>query len=648
MQPSLLPDLAHLPVTLSVFGVALLAIGLGVLAGARRVETALVSGWGIAACVTVLAGTLVPLPLEPVMLLLGGAGLAGLGWAVVSGARGTSALDWSMAGRVLLLAIPLLLLTEGAETVGWDDFSHWLPNLAYLCQHGHFPTLAEPSGSYHAGYPTALALPGYASWLMLGRLPESAALTWNLVLMLAAGASIARIIRARLVAPRGAPAAVESTAATEAGAERPRTIWASASAGLLLAGLACPSFVPKIFFSNMADPATASVLAVMGALVFQWWNDADSSGRARVAFEFALCGAALIDLRQANIALFLLLVLGAGFGMFWQGGRRGVAAWRTAAVALPVPLLTWALWGHYTAAEIPGGDMPLLPFAHWHWAEFPGALTSMGRVALAKTGLFTIVGALSVRAAFALRRNDALVPAQRGSLLCVVAVCLGNIAFLALAYLAVGGFSREEVAAAASFWRYASQTGPLAMLAVVIVMPTAWANSCRSGAAAACLLGLVTVLPVATVQYYRPDLSSGVPTLRRIAAAVDRQAARGQPVELVDVAGNGFAPLVARYQITIADAWPGIDSRPVSVVSGVHGIPADEMTRTRLKAPYVWLAEATPEAATLFGQPLHAGCSYLFRLERRQFAVIGAWAVSAPRQRSVQDRSSASTDGPCA
>lgn len=67
MQPSLLPDLAHLPVTLSVFGVALLAIGLGALAGARRAETALVSGWGIAAFVTVLAGTFLRLPLPPVM-----------------------------------------------------------------------------------------------------------------------------------------------------------------------------------------------------------------------------------------------------------------------------------------------------------------------------------------------------------------------------------------------------------------------------------------------------------------------------------------------------------------------------------------------------------------------------------------------------
>jgi hypothetical protein len=396
---------------------------------------------------------------------------------------------------------------------------------------------------------------------------------------------------------------------------------------LLLAGLACPTFVPKIFFSNMADAATASVLAVMGALVFQWWNDAGSTGRARLAFAFALCGAVLMDLRQANVALFLLMVLGAGLGMVWQGGRRGVAAWSTAIIALPVPLLTWMLWSRYTAAEIPGGEMPVLPFAHWHWAEFPSALANIGHVVLTKTGLFSIIAALSIRALLALRRDDALVPAQRGLLLGAVAVCLGNVVFLALVYLAVGGFSSEEASAAASFWRYASQTGPLAVLTVVVVMPAAWARVCRSGAAAACLIGLVLLLPVATVKYYRPDLASGVPALRGIAAAVDRAAAPGQAVDLVDVGGNGFAALVAKYQITIADAWPGVGSRPVSVLSEVHGLAADDTTRSRLEAPYAWLAEATPVAASLFGQPLRDGWSYLFKREGRKFTVIGTWPV---------------------
>ena len=224
-------------------------------------------------------------------------------------------------------------------------------------------------------------------------------------------------------------------------------------------------------------------------------------------------------------------------------------------------------------------------------------------------------------------------------------MCLGNIAFLAFAYLAVGGFTAEEVAAAASFWRYASQTGPLAVLAVVAVMPAAWARWCRAPVAAALLLGVAMVLPVATVKLYRPDLNSSVPALRRIAEAIDRQVPPGQPIELVDIAGNGFAPWVVRYQITVADAWPGIRPRLVSAVSEAHGISADEAAHIALAAPYIWLAEATPQSAGLFGQPLRTGCSYLFRHERREFTVIGSWLVNT---RAIRDKSSAPADNACA
>jgi len=118
VPPSLLPDLGHLPEMFSTFVVALLAIGLGGLAGARRAETALVAGWGVAAFVTILAGTLTRVPLEAVMLLLGAAGLLGIVLLVRSAVRGVPRLQCSMLGRTLLLASPLLVLTEGMNTAG--------------------------------------------------------------------------------------------------------------------------------------------------------------------------------------------------------------------------------------------------------------------------------------------------------------------------------------------------------------------------------------------------------------------------------------------------------------------------------------------------------------------------------------------------
>ena len=108
-----------------------------------------------------------------------------------------------MAGRVGLLALPLAAGIESMDATGWDDFSHWLPNLAYLCIHSHFPTLAEPSASIHPAYPYGLALPGYAYFLLLGSVRDDAAIIWNLIMLVAAGAAVATLLLTRL--QRGFP-----------------------------------------------------------------------------------------------------------------------------------------------------------------------------------------------------------------------------------------------------------------------------------------------------------------------------------------------------------------------------------------------------------------------------------------------------------
>ena len=78
MSPSLWPDLAHLPVWAVVVCIALVCIGIGSWVGARRAETALVAGWGVAGAATAIVGTLLMSGLGWVMLALGVAGVLGL------------------------------------------------------------------------------------------------------------------------------------------------------------------------------------------------------------------------------------------------------------------------------------------------------------------------------------------------------------------------------------------------------------------------------------------------------------------------------------------------------------------------------------------------------------------------------------------
>jgi hypothetical protein len=603
--PSLWPDLAHLPALLCVLVVAALAIGLGVLTGARRAETALIAGWGVAGLATVMVGTLSAARLEPVMLALGVAGLGGLVGTGIAAARGTPVLRCDLFGRVLVLALPLLAGIESMSTSGWDDFSHWLPNLAYLSLHGHFPNLAAPSPSDHAAYPYGLALPGFAVFLMRGGVAEDAALVWNVLSMLAGGACMAAVLDLRLPRSRA-------------------TAWAVAAVGLLLGGLACPSFVAKIALSNMADSPSGSVLVVMVALVLDWWREPDRRGRDRIAITLGACGVALINLRQSNFALFLLGLIGLALAAAVARGQPG-GGWRALALGAPPPLLAWALWNRYAGVEIPGGAFVILPVVAWHWAEFGRTVLSMLRIMLEKIGLFALILAVAVRTALALRRRDSLTPAQRALLLVATTLCIGNIGFLAFTYLAAD-FGADEASGAASFWRYAGQTGPLAVLALLAVIPIDWAWRLFRPPGAWAVVGLAVLLPIATARLYRYDLVAPVAALRRIALDIDSMVPRDAPVRLVDLTGNGFAPVVVAYQLWLAN--PGRPASAGSIVSNAHGFSvAAASGRSFAGTQYLWLAEGAPEMQTIFGIALHAGCGYLLQAKGAGFAILAAWQL---------------------
>jgi hypothetical protein len=634
MTLSLVPDIADLSVLLCVCGVAVLCAGLGIWTGARRVETALIAGWGVAGLATVAAGTLTGLGLSNVMAALalgGGAGLVKIG---IDASKGRVPPHSKMAARVALLALPLIACIASMQTIGWDDFGHWLPNLAYLCENDHFPTLALPGGSGHAAYPYGLALPGFAVFLVLGRVPDNAALFWNVIVMLAAGASIATLLAHRL--------------AFYSPADRRSTNWACASIGLLLAGLACPSFVPKIFFSNMADPSTGAVLAVLGSMLFDWVDARDDRGRRiSLAVVFAFGCIAFIDLRQANAALFGLLVLGCCLAGWRHRTAMGAGAGPSLAIAVLPPLIVLQLWGHYTATQIPGGQFEFLPFAVWRWSDFPTTLYNMLRVMVAKAGLFASILALTIRAALGFRTNDGLDQPDRFVIIAAATVCIGAIFFLAFTYLAAG-FSREEALSAVSFWRYMGQTGPLAILGLAACVPLTWSRRVPPKAAAAAFVAIAVLLPVATVKFYRDDLASPVPMLRNIAREVDSTVPRSAPLELVDMTGNGFPVLVVYYELVLSGRDHGLPPRTVGQLSGVDGISAGAASKLDFHgAHYIWLAEGAPEMTGIFGPRLSAGCSYLLKREDKGFSVAASWPIGPFKWGSYRDGWSGVAGGRC-
>ncbi len=608
MLAAIVPDAAQIVLVAAVAIVAGLCIGLGHWTGARRIETALVAGWGIAGLATVAAGTLTAIPLTPVLAALGIAGATGTARMALARRLGLPRPDAAPFGRVLVLALPLFAVTASMRTTAWDDFSHWLPNLAFLCAHDRFPTLAQPSLSYHAAYPYGLALPGLAVYRLFGLNPENAALIWNQIMILAAAASVGRALRLRL-----------------SGAGRAGD-WTCAALGLLFAGLAAPSFVAKIVFTNMADSATGAVLAVLLGILAEWVA-APAQERTRHALLFALGCVALLNLRQANGALYGLLLLGAILSAARNRGAMQPRAWLALAIAVVPPMTAALLWSRYAKAQIPGGEFSIMPLPAWRWPELARIAGSMLKVMGAKVGLFGLILGLAIRAGFALRPSDTLQPWQRSAVIAGAFTAAGMIGFLGFTYLAAD-FTVHEARAAASFWRYMTETGPMAVLAAAAVVPLGVWHRLPQRRVAIGLILVTLAVPLAAVRMLRADLESPIPNLRAIGRALARAVPPTDRLALVDLTGNGFAVLIVDYDLSLSVAAQNLPPRSVQTFFAVGGIsPAAAAMLDLSNANYVWLAEGTAQAASQFGVRLGTDCSYLLRHGAGGYTVVNRWPV---------------------
>jgi hypothetical protein len=152
----LLPQSGRLVVLLSLAVSALLAIGLGrAIAGSNRPDAALLSGWGVAVFVFVAVGTLTPWSFRMLAALLLVPALIGLFLLWRDGLADRAA--WHRAGRILLLATPLILIVAGMRVSQWDELTHWLPNSHFLAAHDRFPSAALPNSTSPASSPASSA-----------------------------------------------------------------------------------------------------------------------------------------------------------------------------------------------------------------------------------------------------------------------------------------------------------------------------------------------------------------------------------------------------------------------------------------------------------------------------------------------------------
>ncbi len=623
LEPHLLPNAADFAQFGYIAIVAALTTGMGFLAGARRLETGFFAGWGLASLIFVIAGTWLSIDLAAAAAisgLLGAVGLIRQGTRIATERPGGDRLGL----RVLLLGLPFIVLVLGMVDIAWDDFAFWVPNLLHLTATHHFPTLAQPAtASMMAGYPYGVALTGFAVHLLGGQQLDTVALVWNPLAMLAACAAFANVLATRIRA---------AGQTLTAGA-----LWSVAALATLLVGIGSPTFIAKNLLTNMGDSATAAGLAVVCALLFDWIAAAPKAPeRLRILVEISLTCCALVFIRQANPALLCLLFLSTAIGVAVFQARPSLTDLVPLLVSLIPPVFIWYSWTRYVDAEIPQGRHFLLPMQAWHWSVFDSTLRAAGHVLTVKSGFTLMTVAMGIAALCLIVRrlrhgvpSDGRVGAASAVIVTAAAgLSFGNIAFLLFCYLGTS-FGIEEARHAITFWRFISQAGSALLVGFACLVPVRWLTPALASVWVPRLLAPVALLvPVIAIPAYRDDLTSPVPRLRNIANELSKAVPPGEPLLLLDLSGNGFAPILTKYQMTAIDG----DRRPLSMIQDPEGITPTQARALHLPASgYLWLAAGSPAYGDMFGPVTSTACSYLFSIGPDGFRAVKTWEIGRYR-----------------
>lgn len=484
----LIPD----PGNLTGFGQVLFAMTVLVLAGKALVRdrhgvaVQFIAGWGAYAALMTLWGvvTAVSLRLPAAAFLL--VSLAGL----VAGCRipGGKA-DLAEAGRLMLVAAPLLWVMADILPSQSDNLAVMLPNTAYIFDWGHFPTQDGPP--VYTDVPVAPY--NFHLLSLLGSLPGNAYAPNSpslvtVFLHLAAGLLFATAL-----------------------AEGKRPGLALTALGLALATLLNPGFVPRVSLAGYGEAPLAITLLFSVWLALRVLDDL-AEGRRPDLLPLTLAEITLILIKQQGIGLFaahLGAVVLTGALDRRVGPRRAVMMLGRAALPAIVLYLSWRF---YVGSAFPAGELRAMPIALWEWHLLPEILRDMGKVIFRHAPYFCLLGLTGIL--LALRPAWLGEHSRRALLITLVAALLYNL-FLVLTF--VGHFRSEH-----SFFRYNTHQSMMLVLALALAArdlwvwrPQPWAH--RAGLA---VLAVMLAAPLAARPLLRFDRDMPQPLLYDLAARV--------------------------------------------------------------------------------------------------------------------------------
>ena len=586
-----------------LLAVCLCGIGRLVLRSGHYPASWLAAGMGAVSLVTTVLGVTTAIPFSFLHVALIIAGLVGIIWAAY-----TSPPSVHLPAAAILLALPLLVILSGGRASQWDEFSNWLPSQLYLIEFDGFPRNDRPPNlSALPAYPYGLPFIGYLVARTLGHFAEHATALFNTTLAAFAGLLIAQLVQ------EGRRLSVVPS-------------WPLLATGLLAASLLNPAFVPKLVFTAYVDWTTAVVLAIAAVAVWRTLEAALAGDTARTrgdAIAAGLALAALVNLKQANLVLVLLVAIGGAVAWISTRPRHLPDALSLCAILVPA-MIVYATWRQHVGTHIRGGDFSFLPLDSWLWDSVWDIAARMGSIAAKKGGYFGLMLVLMFFAARALWRG----PDKFGRLAIVTAtVFLGYNAFLYVTY--VGAFGAFEGRNAASYWRYNTQLGVLAVATAAFGLGQIWKDRLSASLkaymtsryVAGLAIGLILLAPLTQLHRIRFDINPAKTYVRQVGSEIKTRLTPGSRLAVIDRQDNGFWALLIRYEVGRAAAVRSLSDSAVS---------SPEMIRARLQeapaADFVWVHVPESAIETALGVPLPARQShFLARNEAGDWRLLQSW-----------------------
>ncbi len=566
-------------------------------AAGRLSPLALFAGWGVVCLVLTIVGGLLRAPLYVGVIAL----LLACVWAlrrvprplqVRAGGEGAGAL------RVLVVAIPYLVIAATIRVAAVDTFTYWLPNALFLHDHDIFAGAGDATLSGFPAFPQNLQLIGYIAGLALPFFPATAIISVNALLLCWLAWLLARII-----------------------ADGKLIGWGTAACSILLVTALNPSYVPDLALVSYGELSTGVALA---ASAYAAWMilesaraDRPADGQAFARGEllvFGLTLAALINIKESNPSLVgELLVVFAVLGLIGSRFADRLLLLRRLWLAVAPPAIAYAAWHGYLRWQLPEASAHgLLPVAQWQWSDVPVILSSMGLVATNKGGYFGLVLLIALYGLWLLAKKRQE-PALRLTVITVL-MFLAHIAFLVVVYLAV--FPGADGRRVQSFWRFATQLGPLVLLTAVVIAAPYGRRISRSMPAWAAALPLVLCLvgPIAAYRFLRIDLKSGQPAIWQMGKDLVSILPPNAKLDVVMFHDNGNWSSELKGALTMSDP------RRSDIAVQLHATVSDLST-----ASLVWLNCLDEGSAKTLGIDEPPGVALLLARQGSGWVVSRKW-----------------------